>query len=107
MVRNPFSISHPEQMTADGELKEEMNDLALLQGVGGHLVLRFPDFPASLAPGRVPHVRGLSRTWVEHDLFPMLSPPVYTYLQEGKRRGFPRISCGVWWRWRTSCGFPY
>jgi hypothetical protein len=20
---------------------------------------------------------------------------------------FPRISCGVWWRERTSCGFPY
>ena len=20
---------------------------------------------------------------------------------------FPRISCRTWWRWRTSCGFPY
>jgi hypothetical protein len=20
---------------------------------------------------------------------------------------FPRISCRAWWRWRTSCGFPY
>ena len=29
----------------------------------------------------------LSRTWVEHDLFPMLSPPVYTYLQEKKKEG--------------------
>ena len=27
----------------------------------------------ALSPGRVPHVRGLSRTWVEYDLFPMLS----------------------------------
>ena len=27
------------------------------------------------------------RTWVEHDLFPMLSPPVYTYLQERKEEG--------------------
>jgi len=42
-----------------------------------------------LPPGRVPHVRGLSRTWVEHDLFPMLSPPVYTYLQEKKKKGLP------------------
>src|SRR6202044_2816468 len=49
-------------------------------------------------PGRVPHVRGRSRTWVEHDLFPMLSPPVYTYLQEKKRRaspGFPVEFGGV------------
>src|ERR1700689_3365721 len=38
-------------------------------------------------PGRVPHVRGLSRTWVEYELFPMLSPPVYTYLQEKKKEG--------------------
>ena len=29
------------------------------------------------------------RTWVEHDLFPMLSPPVYTYLQEKKKEGLP------------------
>jgi hypothetical protein len=21
--------------------------------------------------------------------------------------GFPRISCGAWRRWRSSCGFPY
>src|ERR1700733_4044547 len=41
----------------------------------------------ALPPGRVPHVRGLSRTWVEYDLFPMLSPPVYTYLQEKKKEG--------------------
>jgi hypothetical protein len=37
----------------------------------------------------VPHVRGLSRTWVEHDLFPMLSLPVCTYLQEKKKDGLP------------------
>src|SRR5271168_3396724 len=42
-----------------------------------------------LPPGRVPHVRGVSRTWVEHDLFPMLSPPVHTYLQEKKKDGLP------------------
>jgi hypothetical protein len=36
-----------------------------------------------LPPGRVLHVRGLSRTWVEQDLFPMLSQPIYTGLQEG------------------------
>jgi hypothetical protein len=46
----------------------------------------FPACHQALPPGRVPHVRGLSRTWVEHDLFPMLSPPVYTYLQ-GKDKG--------------------
>src|SRR5271168_3177159 len=51
-----------------------------------------------LPPGRVPHVRGLSRTWVEHDLFPMLSPPVFTYLQEKKKEGLPRISCEIWRR---------
>ena len=45
--------------------------------------------PAS-PPGRVPHVRGLSRTWVKHDLFPMLSPPVYSCLQEKiKERALP------------------
>ena len=43
----------------------------------------------ALPPGRVPHVRGLSRTWVEHDLFSMLSPPVSTYLQEKQRRASP------------------
>jgi hypothetical protein len=45
----------------------------------------------ALPPGRVPHVRGLSRTWVEHDLFPMLSPPVCTYLQEKKKEGFAHL----------------
>jgi hypothetical protein len=29
----------------------------------------------------------LSRTWVEDDLFPMLSPQVFTYLQEKKMEG--------------------
>jgi hypothetical protein len=42
----------------------------------------------ALPPGRVPHVRVL-RTWVEDDLFPMLSPPVSTYLQEKKEEGLP------------------
>jgi hypothetical protein len=45
----------------------------------------------ALPPGRVPQVRGLSRTWVEHDLFPMLSLPVYAYLQGEKRRGFAHL----------------
>ena len=45
----------------------------------------------ALPPGRVPHVRGLSRTWVEHDLFPMLSPPVCTYLEEKKKEGFAHL----------------
>ncbi len=50
----------------------------------------FPACPQALPPGRVPHVRGLSRTWVEHELFPLLSPSVYTYLQERKKEGlFP------------------
>jgi hypothetical protein len=49
----------------------------------------FPACPQAFPPGRVLHVRGLSRTWVEHELFPMLSPPVYTYLQEKKEEGFP------------------
>jgi hypothetical protein len=49
----------------------------------------------------------LSRTWVEHDLFPMLSPPVHTYLQEKKKEGLPPD-----FLWRLvalvngSCGFP-
>src|ERR1700733_13584554 len=29
------------------------------------------------------------RTWVEHDLFRMLSPPVSAYLQEKKKEGLP------------------
>ena len=29
----------------------------------------------------------LSRTWVEHDLFPMLSPQVFTDLQERNKEG--------------------
>src|SRR5271170_7496320 len=49
----------------------------------------FPAFHQALPPGRVPHVRGLSRTWVEHELFPMLSPSVYTYSQERKKEGLP------------------
>src|ERR1700733_3881995 len=56
----------------------------------------FPPCHQALPPGRVPHVRGLSRTWVEHDLFPMLFPPVYTYLQEGKKEGLrPSFSTHV------------
>jgi hypothetical protein len=30
----------------------------------------------------------LSRTWVEEDLFPMLSLPVCTYLEEKEKEGF-------------------
>jgi hypothetical protein len=62
-----------------------MNDL-----FGVLAVISSSAFPASHQasfPGRVPHVRGLSRTWVEYDLFPMLSPPVHTYLQEKKKEG--------------------
>jgi hypothetical protein len=47
----------------------------------------------ALPPGRVPHVRRLSRTWVEDVLFPMLSPPGL-HLLTGKERG------------RASPGFP-
>jgi hypothetical protein len=40
---------------------------------------------------------------------PILSPirrHSALYLKEQEmRRGFPRISCGVWWRWRTSLAF--
>jgi hypothetical protein len=57
-------------------------------GVGCHFVLPLRGSHQALPPGRVPHVRGLSRTWVEHDLFPMLSLPVYTYSQEKKKEGF-------------------
>jgi hypothetical protein len=62
-----------------------MNDL-----FGVLAVISSSAFPASHQasfPGRVPHVRGLSRTWVEYDLFPMLSPPVHTDLQEKKKEG--------------------
>ncbi len=55
-------------------------------------VISSSDIPAchqAFPPGRVPHVRGLSRTWVEYDLFPMLSLPAYTYLQEKKKEGLP------------------
>jgi hypothetical protein len=27
-------------------------------------------------------------------------------IQQMRSWGLPRISCGVWWLWRTSCGFP-
>jgi hypothetical protein len=47
----------------------------------------FPACPQASPPGRVPHVRGLSRTWVEDDPYPMLSPPVHTALQEKKKEG--------------------
>ena len=61
-----------------------MNDFSAVRGS-----FRSSAFPAShqaFAPGRVPHVRGLSRTWFEHDLFPMLSPPGL-HLLTGKERG--------------------
>jgi hypothetical protein len=37
------------------------------------------------------------RTWVEHDLFPMLSPSVYTSLQEKKKEGLPPDFLWSWW----------
>ena len=58
-------------------------------------VHRFFGLSPSLAPGWVPHVRGLSRTWVEHDLFRcfhLQSTPDY---RRRKRSSFLRISCGV------------
>src|SRR3984885_16210498 len=45
-----------------------------------------------MTKGRV--VIFVSRTWVEHDLFPMLSLPVNTYLQEKKKEGL-RPSCST------------
>ena len=66
-----------------------MNDFSSVWGLAVISSTAFPAFSRALPPGRVPHVRGLSRTWVEHDLFPMLSPPVYTYLQEKKKEGLP------------------
>src|ERR1700733_5028419 len=60
----------------------------------------------ALPPGRVPHVRGLSRTWVEYDLFPMLSPPVYTYLQEKKKEGASPIFFNPCTRKSANVGHP-
>src|ERR1700735_3806583 len=41
-----------------------------------------------------------SRTWVEDDLFPMLSTPVSTYLQR-KRRGFAHLVQPMYAKTRT------
>jgi hypothetical protein len=64
-----------------------MNDFSSIRGLGVISSTAFPACHQALPPGRVPHVRGLSRTWVEDDLFPMLSLPVYTDLQEKKKEG--------------------
>jgi hypothetical protein len=67
------------------QVKRGMNDFS------SQFVLRFPGLPPSLAPlDGCPmfadfRVRGLN------DLFPMLSPPVYTYLQEKKKEGFAHL----------------
>jgi hypothetical protein len=65
------------------------DDLSLVRRLAVNTSSAFPACPQALPPGRVPHVRGLSRTWVEHDLFPMLSPPVYNDLQEKKKESLP------------------
>jgi hypothetical protein len=46
-----------------------------------------------------------SRTWVEYDLFPMLSPPVYTDLKEKKKEGL-RPSCSTHVRENANMGHP-
>ena len=66
-----------------------MNDLSSVWWVAVISSSAFPGSHQALPPGRVPLDRGLSRTWVEHDLFPMLSLPVCAYLQEKKRGGLP------------------
>src|ERR1700677_4582292 len=45
------------------------------------------------------------RTWVEHDLFLMLSPPVHTDLQENKMEGL-RPSCSTHVRKNANMGHP-
>src|SRR5580692_7844824 len=61
---------------------------------------------ASLPPGRVPHVRGLSRTWVEYDLFPMLSPPGSTATYRKKKGGASPISFNPCTRKSANMGHP-
>src|ERR1700761_7405463 len=68
-----------------------MNDFRSVRRLAVNSSSAFPACHQASRPGRVPHVRGLSRTWVEHDLFPMLSLPVYTYLQEKKKEGFAHL----------------
>jgi hypothetical protein len=43
----------------------------------------------------------LSRTWVEDDVFPMLSLPVYTDLQEKKEEGFAHLFQPMYAKART------
>ena len=45
-----------------------------------------------------------SRTWVEYDLFPMLFPSVYTYIEEKKKEGFASSSTHV--RENANMGHP-
>ena len=81
-------LCHPEQSTRRWRVKREMNDFSSVRRLAVNSSSAFPVCHPALPPGRVSaHVRGLSRTWVEYELFPMLSPPVYTYLQEKKKEG--------------------
>jgi hypothetical protein len=45
----------------------------------------------ALPPGRVPHVRGLSRTWVEYDLFQRFHHRFTPTYRKRKRRGFAHL----------------
>jgi hypothetical protein len=70
-------------------LYSRADDLSVVRRSAVNTFSAFPACPQDSPPGRVPHVRGLSRTWVEHDLFQMLSLPVYTGLQEKKNERLP------------------
>ena len=84
-----------------------MNDFRSVWGVGGHFLLCFSGFPAGLASDGGP----IFADFRVHGLKTIFSNAFTTglHLLTGKEKGggFPRISCGVWWGWRASCGFPY
>jgi hypothetical protein len=69
--------------------KAEARRLGKVALFGGWLSFRPPPFRFATKPTPLDGcpMFALSRTWVEHDIFPMLSPPVYTDLQEKKKEG--------------------
>ena len=91
-------LCHPEQPTCLRQVKREMNDFS---SIGCWLSFRplLSRLPTKRFPLDGCPMFAFSRTWVEQDLFPMLSPPEYTYLQEKKKEraspGFPVEFGGV------------
>jgi hypothetical protein len=70
-------------------IQAESRRLGKVALFGGWLSFRPPLFRFASKPCPLDGcpMFALSRTWVEDDLFPMLSPQVFTYLQEKKMEG--------------------